>query len=80
MIRWKLREVMEQGEVTNRELARQTGHHETSISRLKTSDEMPRIDGETLDKLCKALTVILDGKGVGRVVTPSDLIKFSLSE
>ena len=56
MLRWRLREVMARKKMTNRELAQILGVHETSISRLKTSDTMPRIDGNTLERLCAALT------------------------
>ena len=51
--------------MTNRELAQILGVHETSISRLKTSDTMPRIDGNTLERLCAALTC-----------TPEDLLEY----
>ncbi len=65
MLRWRLREVMARDRVTNRELAERLGVHETSVSRLKTSDTMPRIDGEQLEKLCRALKC-----------TPSDLLEY----
>ena len=65
MLRWRLREVMARKKMTNRELAQILGVHETSISRLKTSDTMPRIDGNTLERLCAALTC-----------TPEDLLEY----
>lgn len=52
--------------VTNRKLAECLGVHETSVSRLKTSDTMPRIDGEQLEKLCRALNC-----------TPADLLEYT---
>lgn len=55
MIRWRLREVMARQKVTNRALADALGMHEGSISRLKAWDEMPKIDGKTLSKLCEEL-------------------------
>ena len=65
MLRWRLREVMARGKVSNRELAKRLGVHETSVSRLRGADTMPRIDGETLEQLCKALDC-----------TPSDLLEY----
>ena len=65
MLRWKLREVMARQKVTNRELAQRIKVHETSISRLKGQDTMPRIDGETLENLCQALKC-----------TPNDLLEY----
>jgi putative transcriptional regulator len=66
MIRWKLRQVMADRNVTNRALAEAIGVHETSISNLKRRDTMPRVDGELLDGLCKALHC-----------TPADLITYT---
>jgi putative transcriptional regulator len=65
MLRWKLREIMARKRITNRELAELIGNHETSISRLKNQDTMPRIDGETLESLCRALQC-----------TPNDLLEY----
>ncbi len=65
MLRWRLREVMARRKMTNRELAQILGVHETSISRLKSSDTMPRIDGNTLERLCEAL-----------MCTPEDLLEY----
>ena len=78
MIRWKLRELMARGKVTNRELATHTNHHETSISRLKMTDTMPRLDGSMLNALCVALSKIFQEKNLGDIITPADLIEFSL--
>ena len=66
MIRWKLRQVMADRNVTNRALAEKLGVHETSISNLKRRDTMPRVDGDLLDGLCKALAC-----------TPADLITYT---
>lgn len=60
MIRWKLREVMARKKVTNRALAKTMDMHQGSISRLKSADEMPRVDGKTLDRLCEALDCVLE--------------------
>jgi putative transcriptional regulator len=40
---------------TNRALASQIDLHETSVSRLKNQDTMPKIGGETLSQLCRVL-------------------------
>ncbi len=53
VIRWRLKEVMRARRINNRQLARLTGLHENSISRIKAGVE--RIDTDTLDKLCTAL-------------------------
>lgn len=65
VIRWKLRQVMADRQMTNRALADALRVHETSISNMKRRDDMPRIDGDTLDALCKALKC-----------EPSDLISY----
>ncbi|MGD1941898.1 MAG: helix-turn-helix domain-containing protein [Leptolyngbyaceae cyanobacterium] len=66
VIRWKLRQLMADRQMTNRALADALEVHETSISNMKRRDNMPRIDGETLNKLCGALEC-----------RPSDLIEYS---
>jgi putative transcriptional regulator len=68
-IRWRLREIMARGKMTNRELATKIGMHENSVSKLKTQDTLPRIGGETLNDICKALNC-----------TPFDLIEYSPDE
>ena len=66
MIKWRLRQVMADRNMTNRALAEALGVHETSISNMKRRDTMPRVDGEMLDGLCKALAC-----------GPGDLIDYS---
>lgn len=65
MLRWKLREVMARKNMTNRRLAELVGVHETNISNMKRRDTMPRIDGETLEALCRALDC-----------SPTDLLEY----
>ena len=77
MIKWKLREIMARGRITNRELAQYINHHETSVSRMKMSDTMPRIDGATLNSLCNALSKLFQVKGHNVIITPSDLIEYA---
>ena len=66
VIRWKLRQLMADRQVTNRALADALGIHETSVSNMKRRDDMPRVDGETLNILCNTLNC-----------TPSDLIEYA---
>ncbi len=76
MLRWKLREVMARVRMTNRELAQVLRVHETSVSRMKTADTMPRIDGETLNHLCNGLNHIYRSKGVDVIISPADLFEY----
>ncbi|NJO39869.1 MAG: helix-turn-helix transcriptional regulator [Cyanobacteria bacterium CRU_2_1] len=55
MIRWRLAIVMAERDIRNKDLARLTGLHPTSISRLKNEKRFPKIDESTLSALCKAL-------------------------
>ena len=77
MIRWKLRELMAKYKITNRQLAEALDKHETSISRIKTSDTMPRLDGEQLNDICQGLTICLWKKRINRLITPEDLIEYT---
>ncbi|MGB5712241.1 MAG: helix-turn-helix transcriptional regulator [Waterburya sp.] len=76
MLRWKLREVMARAKITNRELAEALCVHDTTVSRMKTTDTMPRIDGNTLDNLCNCLLRLYEEKGIDGIVMPSDLFEF----
>ncbi|WP_218082289.1 helix-turn-helix domain-containing protein [Anthocerotibacter panamensis] len=55
LIKWRLAEVMARQRMGGRELAKALGLHETSVSRLRNAETMPRIDGEQLNALCRAL-------------------------
>ncbi len=76
MLRWRLREVMARAKITNRELALALNVHETSVSRMKTADTMPRIDGDTLDNLCNCLIRLYKDKGINQIIMPADLFEF----
>jgi putative transcriptional regulator len=65
VIRWRLRELMARKRITNEELAEKLGINRVSVSRLKNTDTMPRINGDTLNQICLALEV-----------TPADLLEF----
>lgn len=56
VIRWKLAVVMAERNVSNKQLAALTGMHYTTISKLKTRRQLTRVDQETLNALCKALS------------------------
>jgi putative transcriptional regulator len=55
VIRWRLKIVMAEKDISNKQLIESTGLHATTVSRLRTSRGMPRLDAETLNLLCKAL-------------------------
>jgi putative transcriptional regulator len=55
VIRWKLNELMAQQRKTNRDLAKFIGIHENSVYRLRKEDKMPRLNHDTLDKICEFL-------------------------
>lgn len=75
--RWKLRAFMAQHKIKNTELAVVMKKHPTTIARLKATDKMPMLDGDTLDQLCDALTKLLQAKeGSHTVVKLFDLIEF----
>lgn len=56
VIRWKLAVVMAERGISNKELAVLTSMHYTTISKLKTRRYLTRIDQDTLNALCKALS------------------------
>jgi len=66
MIRWRLRVLMAERNMSNKQLSEMTGLHRVTISKLKRTDELKQITGETLNLLCQALKC-----------TPNDLIEFS---
>ncbi len=52
---WKLDEIVKKRGVTNRWLALQMGRHENNIYKLKNREDVPRINHETIEKLCDIL-------------------------
>lgn len=77
MHRWRLNELMARYRIGTNELAEELGYLPGSISKLKSRDDMPRIDGETLANLCDAMNRIIHARGITEVVTPGDLIEYS---
>ena len=69
MLRWRLREIMARKRISNNELADKLNINRVSVSRLKNNDTMPRIDGKTLEKICRALKV-----------TPAELLELEEEE
>ncbi|MBV8886587.1 MAG: helix-turn-helix domain-containing protein [Chroococcidiopsidaceae cyanobacterium CP_BM_RX_35] len=57
--------------ITNKALAEELGMNPVSISKLRTTDDMPEIGGEALAKLCDGIA-----KLSGIPCTPSNLIEF----
>jgi putative transcriptional regulator len=57
MIRWRLRIVMADRNISAQDLAKAIGLSRVSVSRLRNTanDSFPRVTGEVLDKLCKNL-------------------------
>ena len=56
MIRWKLNEVMARYRITGVALAKELGVRDATVSNLRTSETMPRIDGKKAEELTNALT------------------------
>ncbi|MBW4554192.1 MAG: helix-turn-helix transcriptional regulator [Aphanocapsa sp. GSE-SYN-MK-11-07L] len=57
-VRWKLRLVMADRKITNKALAEAVAMNPVSISKLKNADSLPEIGGDTLAKLCDAITAL----------------------
>lgn len=55
-MKWRLAAVMADREIGYKELADAAGLHRVTVNRLKNTYEMPpRLDRETLEKLCRVL-------------------------
>lgn len=75
--RWRLNELMARYLIKASDLAKQLGYSKQAIGNLKNRDDMPRIDGERLSKLCDALNILILKSGVpGVIITPADLIEY----
>ena len=77
MIRWRLRILMAEKKISNKELAELSGIHLTSISKLKNADEIEQISGRVLNNLCNGLTKAYHAKGDERIITPGDLFDYT---
>ncbi len=77
MIRWRLRILMAEKKISNKELAELADIHATTISKLKNADEIEQISGRVLNNLCNGLTKAYRIKGDNRIITPGDLFDYS---
>ena len=72
MIRWRLNEVMARYKITGKALAEELKVRQESISNWRTSETMPRINGNKVDSLLKALS-----KLAGETIVFADLYEES---
>lgn len=77
MIRWRLRVLMAEKKISNKELAESSGLHRVTISKLKRTDELGQITGETINSVLNGLNKLYRQKGESRILTPSDLIEYT---
>jgi putative transcriptional regulator len=80
VIRWRLRVLMAEKNISNKELAERSGVHRVSISKLKQSDELKQITGDVLNKLCNGLTAAYRARGEDTIITPGHLIEYAPDE
>jgi len=77
MIRWRLRVLMAEKNISNKELSERSGIHRTSISKLKNIDEIEQISGRVLNNLCHGLTLAYHARGDNQIITPNDLFDYT---
>jgi putative transcriptional regulator len=77
MIKWRLRVLMAEKKITNRELSELSGVHATSISKLKNIDEIGQISGRVLKNLCNGLSRAYYNRGDNRIISPTDLFDYT---
>ncbi|PAX57123.1 helix-turn-helix domain-containing protein [Brunnivagina elsteri] len=77
MIRWRLRMLMAEKKISNKELAELAELHPTSISKLKNVDEIEQISGRVINSLCNGLTKAYNSRGDSRIITPTDLFEYT---
>jgi DNA-binding Xre family transcriptional regulator len=77
MLRWRLRMLMAEKKISNKELAEFSGVHPTSISKLKNADEIDQISGRVINNLCNGLTKAYHARGDRRIITPADLFDYN---
>ena len=66
MINWRLHQLMSERRCTNNELAQVLGVHSNTVARWHRTNEMPSINGTSLNIICETLDC-----------TPSDLIEYT---
>lgn len=80
MIRWRLRQLMAEINLSNQDLAELSGIHRVTVSNLKNSDEIKQITMDVLNGICNGLTKAYRSKGYEKVVTPGDLLVYTPDE
>lgn len=77
MLRWRLRVLMAEKNISNKQLAEISGLHRVTISKLKGVDELGQINGETINSVLNGLNTIYKQRGSSKIITPSDLIEYT---
>lgn len=80
MIRWRLRQLMAEINLSNQDLAELSGIHRVTVSNLKNSDEIKQITMDVLNGICNGLTKAYRSKGYEKVITPGDLLVYTPDE
>lgn len=75
LIKWRLREVMARYHIKAVDLAREMGISANAVSNLRKGDTMPRLDGDSLNKLCNALNKL--ALNLDEEITPITLIDYT---
>jgi len=75
LIRWRLREIMARYRIKAIDLAEDMQVSANSVSNLRNSESMPRLDGSTLSKLCNSLNKL--ATNLEEEITPMSLIEYS---
>jgi putative transcriptional regulator len=73
VIKWRLAEIMARHKIKGNELADQLKVRPNTVSNLKNAPTMPRLDGDRLNELCVALTLLANES-----ITPNHLIEYSI--
>jgi DNA-binding Xre family transcriptional regulator len=74
LIRWRLREVMARYDIKAIDLAKEMKLSANAVSNLRRSNTMPRLDGDSLNRLCNALNEL--AIGLDDEITPITLISY----
>lgn len=75
LIKWRLREVMARYRIKAVDLAKEIGVSPNSVSNLRNSESMPRLDGSSLNNLCNALNKL--AINLEEEITPITLIDYT---
>ena len=75
LIKWRLREVMARYRIKAIDLAKEIGVSPNSVSNLRNSESMPRLDGSSLNNLCNALNKL--AINLEEEITPFTLIDYT---